>query len=179
MSPILRHRLRQKHIYRPRYLLYPVRRDIGHWDQSVNSPCALGQNASDSSGCDGYKAACKVDCSANSGCDTYDFFSGDDDSSSSGGSSGGNSSSSSHSTEHTQKCASANVVEYRDMDGDGCTDGFVPIESCDGSCNNAVCVEDTGQDETRTEDGDQPAADRSITDRIVAAVQSLLARLGL
>ncbi|WP_337652325.1 hypothetical protein [Halomontanus rarus] len=104
----------------------------------------------DGSGCDGYKAACEDDCSANSGCDTYDFCADDDDDSSSGG---GSNTGSDACEQYLTKCDGDQVVQCQDTDSDGYTDGFVVIDECDGNCENAVC---TAPQETRwfpAEDG--------------------------
>ena len=122
----------------------------------------------DSTGCDGYKAACEDDCSANSGCDTYDFCGDDDDDSSSG--SGSDTSSCSDACESlTKKCSNGNVVQCQDTDSDSCTDGFVKIASCNDACENAACVtptdteEDTA-DETTPETGTDTDTDTDTTD---------------
>ena len=132
----------------------------------------------DSTGCEGYKAACEDDCSANSGCDTYDFCGDDDDSSS--GSSGSDTSSCTDACESlTKKCSDGNVVQCQDTDSDSCTDEFVKIDDCDGDCENAACADtseepqDTDEDtaeETMPEDGTDTDTDSQTLDERIAEV---------
>ena len=122
----------------------------------------------DSTGCDGYKAACEDDCSANAGCDTYDFCGSDDDSTSSGSDT---SSCSDQCESLTKKCSSGDVVQCQDTDSDACTDGFVAVASCDGDCANGACTTpDTGSEtnetaaETTPETGTDADTDIDTTD---------------
>ena len=106
----------------------------------------------DSSGCDGYKAACEDSCDANSGCDTYSFCesdTSDDDS----GSGSDTTTCSDACTSLTKKCSTGNVVQCQDTDSDSCTDGFVKIQSCSDSCSNGACiVTDTGDQNNGSDD---------------------------
>lgn len=129
----------------------------------------------DSSGCDGYKAACEDDCDANSGCDSYSFCGSDDDDDSS--SSGSTSSCTDQCESLTKKCdGSGSIVQCQDTDSDSCTDGFVAIADCDGDCSNAQCIspeptEPSEPDDTVTDPVD-PEPD-SVTARLAAKLETL------
>ena len=116
----------------------------------------------DSTGCEGFKAACEDDCDASRGCDTYDFCGSDDDSSSSSGSDTSSCTDTCQSL--TKKCSGGNVVQCQDTDSDSCTDGFVTIESCDGECSNAACVVTDTDEETAEETIPGDGTDTDTTD---------------
>ena len=139
----------------------------------------------DSSGCEGYKAACEDDCGANSGCDTYSFCSSEsdeedsaDDSTDTSGDTGSTEPTCTDACTHLTKACSGNaVIQCQDTDSDSCTDGSVQLTVCDGSCTNAECVapvptDTTPSDEPEPTEPEAPARG-GFFDGVVQAVNNV------